>query len=91
MSTNSRTKNKAALPLQDGPFTGKAINPARVFGPAVVFNCYWDSAFIYMLAQYCGGIIAREGKEARCANPQALPSSAHQGRSTGASVVVTND
>jgi hypothetical protein len=44
--------------LQGGPFTGCAINPARVLGPAVVFNCYWDSAFIYMLAQFCGGIVA---------------------------------
>lgn len=44
--------------LQGGPFTGTAINPARVFGPALVFNCYWDSAFVYIAAQLCGGIVA---------------------------------
>lgn len=41
-----------------GPMTGTAINPARVFGPALVFNCYWNTAFIYIAAQFCGGIIA---------------------------------
>ena len=44
--------------LQGGPFTGTAINPARVLGPAVVFNCYWDSAFVYIMAQFLGGIVA---------------------------------
>ena len=24
-----------------GPFTGAALNPARVLGPALVYNCYW--------------------------------------------------
>lgn len=38
--------------------TCSAINPARVFGPALVFNCYWNTAFIYMAAQFCGGAIA---------------------------------
>ncbi|KAL4855858.1 putative aquaporin TIP3-2 [Chlorella vulgaris] len=41
-----------------GPLTGAALNPARVFGPALVYGCYWHSAPIYMLAQYCGGAIA---------------------------------
>lgn len=24
-----------------GPLTGAALNPARVFGPALIYNCFW--------------------------------------------------
>jgi glycerol uptake facilitator-like aquaporin len=41
-----------------GPLTGAALNPARVLGPALIYNCYWNTAFVYMLAQYLGGAIA---------------------------------
>lgn len=50
--------SQTAFVVQGGPMTGTAINPARVFGPALVFNCYWNTAFIYIAAQFCGGIIA---------------------------------
>lgn len=41
-----------------GPLTGAALNPARVFGPALCYNCYWNTAFIYIIAEYLGGAVA---------------------------------
>lgn len=41
-----------------GPFTGAALNPARVFGPALVFNCFWDTVFVYIFGQLLGGFFA---------------------------------
>ncbi|KAL4439446.1 hypothetical protein ABPG77_008775 [Micractinium sp. CCAP 211/92] len=41
-----------------GPLTGAALNPARVFGPALIYNCYWNTAFVYIFAEYLGGAIA---------------------------------
>ncbi|KAI7845299.1 hypothetical protein COHA_001142 [Chlorella ohadii] len=41
-----------------GPLTGAALNPARVLGPALIYNCYWNTAFIYIFAEYIGGAIA---------------------------------
>ena len=41
-----------------GPLTGAALNPARVLGPALIYDCYWNTAFIYMVAEYIGGAIA---------------------------------
>eukprot|EP00891_Asterochloris_glomerata_P004183 jgi/Astpho2/4183/e_gw1.00064.59.1_t len=41
-----------------GQFTGAALNPARVLGPAMVFHCYWDTAFIYVFGELFGGLIA---------------------------------
>ncbi|KAK9809551.1 hypothetical protein WJX73_000988 [Symbiochloris irregularis] len=41
-----------------GPYTGAALNPARVIGPAIVFNCYWDTAFVYIFAELFGGFLA---------------------------------
>ena len=26
-----------------GPYSGAALNPARVLGPSMVFHCYWDT------------------------------------------------
>ena len=54
----------AAFPHQDlgccagGPLTGAALNPARVIGPALVFNCYWDTVFVYIFAELFGGFLA---------------------------------
>ena len=62
------TLRPAYLPLQGytlfasafigGPLTGAALNPARVFGPALVYNCYWSTAPVYMIAEYLAGVIA---------------------------------
>lgn len=41
-----------------GPYTGAALNPARVFGPTLVFDCFWDTAFIYISGQFLGGAMA---------------------------------
>ncbi|KAK9849026.1 hypothetical protein WJX84_004736 [Apatococcus fuscideae] len=41
-----------------GPFTGAALNPARVLGPAMVFDCYWNTAFVYVLGELFGGLVA---------------------------------
>ncbi|CAL8468984.1 g8525 [Coccomyxa elongata] len=41
-----------------GPSTGAALNPARVLGPAMVFHCYWDTAFVYVFAEFFGAAIA---------------------------------
>ncbi|DBB12410.1 hypothetical protein WJX82_007201 [Trebouxia sp. C0006] len=41
-----------------GQFTGAALNPARVLGPAIVFHCYWDTAFIYVFGELFGGLLA---------------------------------
>lgn len=36
--------------LTGGPYTGAALNFARVFGPAVVNGCGWSTVWIYFLA-----------------------------------------
>lgn len=41
-----------------GPLTGAALNPARVIGPALVYQCYWNTAWIYIVAELLGGAIA---------------------------------
>lgn len=44
--------------MAGGPYTGAALNPARVFGPALVFDCFWNTAFVYIVAQLLGGFAA---------------------------------
>ena len=41
-----------------GQFTGAALNPARVLGPAIVFHCYWNTTFIYVFGELFGGLLA---------------------------------
>lgn len=36
--------------LAGGPFTGAALNFARVLGPAVIHGCAWSTVWIYFLA-----------------------------------------
>lgn len=46
------------VPSPGGPFTGAALNPARVLGPTLVFDCFWNTAFIYVFGQLLGGLLA---------------------------------
>ena len=41
------------------PFTaGGALNPARALGPSIVFVCRWSTTWVYVLAEFAGGILA---------------------------------
>jgi aquaporin TIP len=40
-----------------GPITGGAINPARVFGPALAVS-FWDAHYVYWLGPMIGGALA---------------------------------
>jgi len=41
-----------------GPYSGAALNPARVLGPSMVFHCYWDTVPVYVSAQLLGAFLA---------------------------------
>ena len=43
--------------LFGGPLTGAAMNPARVFGPAVAAN-FWSAHYVYWLGPLIGGGLA---------------------------------
>ena len=43
--------------LFGGPFTGAAMNPARVFGPALA-SWYWHDHYVYWLGPLIGGAAA---------------------------------
>eukprot|EP00775_Hariotina_reticulata_P011074 gene11074-11230_t len=45
-----------AVALVGGNYTGAALNPARVLGPAIIFGCYWKAAFVYILAEVLGAL-----------------------------------
>jgi MIP family channel proteins len=40
-----------------GPLTGGAINPARVFGPALAVS-FWDAHYVYWIGPMLGGALA---------------------------------
>ena len=46
--------------LMGGPLTGAAMNPARAFGPQLVFN-YWHDGWIYYVGPCIGALIAAVG------------------------------
>jgi MIP family channel proteins len=43
--------------LLGGPFTGAALNPARVMGPALAAN-HWTNIGVYMIGPLGGGVVA---------------------------------
>jgi MIP family channel proteins len=43
--------------LFGGPLTGAAMNPARVFGPAIAAN-FWKAHYVYWLGPLIGGALA---------------------------------
>src|SRR5438874_3132006 len=43
--------------LFGGPFTGAAMNPARVFGPALIGG-QWDHHYVYWIGPLLGGALA---------------------------------
>jgi aquaporin Z len=46
--------------LMGGPLTGAAMNPARAFGPQLIFNS-WSDGWIYYVGPAIGGVIAAVG------------------------------
>ena len=47
-----------ATALAIGPFTGAALNPARVLGPSVVYGCNWRTFWVYLLAHLAAATVA---------------------------------
>jgi Major intrinsic protein len=45
-------------PTAGGPYSGAALNPARVLGPSLVFHCYWSTVPVYIVAQLLGALVA---------------------------------
>jgi glycerol uptake facilitator-like aquaporin len=43
--------------LLGAPFTGAALNPARVIGPALAAN-HWTNIGVYMIGPLGGGVVA---------------------------------
>ena len=39
-----------AMVFAGSQYTGTAINPARAFAPAVVYQCYWNQVWLYCIA-----------------------------------------
>jgi len=48
--------------LMGGPLTGAAMNPARAFGPQLVFNS-WSDGWIYYVGPVIGAVVAAVGYE----------------------------
>jgi aquaporin TIP len=46
--------------LMGGPLTGAAMNPARAFGPQLIFNS-WSDGWIYYVGPAIGGVVAAVG------------------------------
>jgi len=44
--------------LTGGPLTGAAINPARAFGPQLVYNVWESYTWIFYVGPFAGGVIA---------------------------------
>ena len=49
--------------LAGGPLTGGAMNPARAFGPELVYRVWESYTWIYYLGPFAGAVIAAVGYE----------------------------
>lgn len=49
--------------LAAGPLTGAAMNPARAFGPELVYRVWENYTWIYYLGPFAGAVIAAVGYE----------------------------
>jgi glycerol uptake facilitator-like aquaporin len=47
-----------ACAQSSGPFTGGCLNPARFFGPAIVYGCGWPYMVSYVAGELLGGALA---------------------------------
>ncbi|KAK9804678.1 hypothetical protein WJX73_009374 [Symbiochloris irregularis] len=47
-----------AMVFAGSTYTGTSVNPARSFGPAAVYHCYWNQVWLYCIAEFSGGILA---------------------------------
>ncbi|KAL3137460.1 hypothetical protein ABBQ38_004750 [Trebouxia sp. C0009 RCD-2024] len=47
-----------AMVFAGSQYTGTAINPARALGPAIVFHCHWNKVWLYVIAEFVGGVAA---------------------------------
>ena len=47
-----------ATALAIGPYTGAALNTARVLGPSVVYGCQWKTFWVYLLAHLAASTVA---------------------------------
>jgi glycerol uptake facilitator protein len=59
-----------------GPFTGAGLNPARVFGPALVGSAFGGAdtfLFVYLLGPLIGALLAGLGYHALVLQPRELP------------------
>ena len=43
-------------------YSGGGVSPVRVLGPAIVFHCNWNTAWVYML----GGMVLLEFRACQC-------------------------
>ncbi|DBA82268.1 TPA: hypothetical protein ACH3X2_000536 [Trebouxia sp. C0005] len=48
-----------ALDIMAGAaYSGSSVSPARVLGPAIVFHCHWNTAWVMALGDMIGGVFA---------------------------------
>ena len=47
-----------AMVFAGSQYTGTAINPARAFGPAAVYHCYWNQVWLYCIAGQQAALLA---------------------------------
>lgn len=46
--------------LAAAAYSGGGVSPVRVLGPAIVFHCNWDTAWVYMLGGKCDSSVTSD-------------------------------